>query len=68
MNEIVVGENRMYERDIYIYGSMQSWLDEAPDAVLRGTVSNIGPTMIEVVDENNLHQLINIERLFAVVY
>lgn len=68
MNDLVVGENKMYEKDIYIYVSIQSWLDERPDATLRGTVTNAGGSVIEIVDENNLHQLLNVERLFAVVY
>lgn len=58
----------MAVRDIYFYVSIQSWSKEEPDATIRGNVSAKGENWIEIVDESNLHQIINLDRLFAVVY
>lgn len=55
-------------RDINIYTSFESWVDEAPDTVLKGNVFNKGNGYIEIVDENGLTQILNINKLFAVVY
>ncbi|MCX7920594.1 MAG: hypothetical protein N3B21_01010 [Clostridia bacterium] len=58
----------MLSKDIYIYTSFNSWLKEEPDATIRGSVSNKYDSYIEILDESGLTQIINIEKVFAVVY
>ena len=55
-------------KEIFIYTNFSSWLEEKPDAVIKGTVTRNYEGYIEVRDENGLTQLINMEKLFAVVY
>ncbi len=58
----------MFIKDIYIYTHFESWLDETPDATLKGSVSLKNNNIIEIIDEQGLTQIINMEKLFAVVY
>lgn len=58
----------MFVKDIYIYSTLEAWLREEPDTVIRGSVNSKGNNWIEIVDENNLYQIINLDRLFAIVY
>lgn len=55
-------------KDIYIYTTINSWVAETPDATIRGTVNSKENGYIEILDENGFTQIINIDRLFAVVY
>lgn len=55
-------------KDINIYADINSWLDESPTAVIRGYVSSKNDTFVEIVDENGYTQLLNMTKLFAVVY
>ena len=55
-------------KDIYLYGSMDSWLDEKPDAILKGIVTDKKEAVVTIQDENGYTQIININRLFAIVY
>ncbi len=58
----------MIAKDINIYLDAQSWLDESPDVVLKGTVNYRGEGYIEIQDEKGYTQILNLTRLFAVVY
>lgn len=58
----------MFVKDIYIYTTIDAWLREEPDTVIKGSVNSKGNNWIEIIDENDLHQIINIEKLFAIVY
>lgn len=55
-------------RDINIYLSFDSWMDETPDAVIRGTVISRGEGFMEIHDVNGLTQVLNLNKLYAVVY
>ncbi len=55
-------------KDINIYTSVNSWLKEDPETVIRGEVKSRGDGWIEISDENGYTQIINMNELFAVVY
>ena len=55
-------------KDIYIYTNFNSWVDSEPEAVIKGTVTSKTEHLIEIIDEDGLTQIINLDRLFAVVY
>lgn len=55
-------------RDIYIYSCLQFWMDETPDTTIHGRIVNRGESFIEIEDDHGYTQLINLEKLFAVVY
>lgn len=58
----------MIMKEINIYKSMNSWLDERPEAVIRGVVQKKDGNIVEILDENNYVQLININSIYALVY
>ncbi|HEX9061193.1 MAG TPA: hypothetical protein VF941_13515 [Clostridia bacterium] len=55
-------------KEINIYANIESWLKEVPDAVIRGTVSIKNDNTIEIQDENGYTQIINMSKLFAIVF
>lgn len=55
-------------KDIYIYTTIQSWLDESPDATLRGKILDVETNYIQILDENGFTQIIMLDKLYAVVY
>jgi len=55
-------------REIYIYTTFSSWLEERPDAVVNGTVLEKNSRFIELADENGYTQILVLDKLFAVVY
>jgi hypothetical protein len=55
-------------REIFLYSTINSWVDETPDATIRGVVNIKTDSYIEFTDENGYTQIINLDRLFAVVY
>ncbi len=55
-------------KDIYLYASIESWLREEPDATVKGYVQRHSDYLLEVKDEKGFVQLINLAKLFAVVY
>jgi hypothetical protein len=55
-------------KDIYLYSTIDSWISEAPDATVRGIVNNKTTHFIEIVDENGYTQIINLDRVFAIVF
>jgi hypothetical protein len=55
-------------KDIYFYINISSWLSETPDGVLKGAVISKTGNYLEILDENGYTQIINLEKLFAVVY
>lgn len=55
-------------KDIFLYSTLDSWLREEPDATLKGYVQRHSDYLLEVKDEKGFIQLINLSKLFAVVY
>lgn len=55
-------------KNIYIYESISSWNAETPEATIKGYVVNKINGIIEITDENGFTQLINLAKIFAVVY
>jgi hypothetical protein len=55
-------------KEIYIYASLSSWIDESPEATIKGIVNNKSTNHIEILDENGFTQIINIDKLYAIVY
>ncbi len=55
-------------KEINIYTHIESWLDESPDAVVKGVVARKDNGYIEITDENGYTQILNLSKLFAVVY
>jgi hypothetical protein len=55
-------------KEINIYVSFESWNREMPDSVIRGSVVEKSDGYIVVADENGYTQIINLNKLYAVVY
>lgn len=55
-------------KDIYFYSNIQSWLNESPDATIKGTIISKSSGFIEIQDENGYTQIINLDKLYAIVY
>lgn len=55
-------------KDINIYLTFESWMNETPDTVIKGSVNFKGSNHIEILDENNYTQIINLNKIFAIVY
>jgi hypothetical protein len=55
-------------KDIYFYETMDSWINENPTTSIRGNVLSKNQNYIEISDENGFTQIININKIFAVVY
>jgi hypothetical protein len=55
-------------KDIFIYTTIRSWLDESPDATLRGKILDVETNYIQILDENGYTQIIMLDKLYAVVY
>jgi hypothetical protein len=55
-------------KEINIYLTFDSWMDEKPDAVIRGIVKFKGDSHVEIQDENGFTQIMNLNKLFAIVY
>jgi hypothetical protein len=55
-------------KEINIYASLGSWLDEKPEATIKGTVKSKTDHTIEIEDEEGYTQIIVLGKLFAVVY
>ncbi len=55
-------------KDIFLYATLSAWLQENPDGSVKGTVMSKNGSIIEILDENGLTQLINLDKLYAVVY
>lgn len=55
-------------KDIYLYVSLSSWQNEQPDAVVKGEVISRNNSLIEIKDESGFTQIINLDRLFVIVY
>lgn len=58
----------MFIKEIYIYSTIEAWLSDTPDTILKGSINSRNATILEIQDESGLTQLINMEKLFAVVY
>lgn len=58
----------MITKDIYIYIDAQGWIEDKPSTVLKGTVASRSDGYIEILDENGYTQILNLAKLFAVVY
>jgi hypothetical protein len=55
-------------KDIYLYTNIGSWLDEKPDAEVKGIVRERTDHLIVIEDEEGFTQVINLDKLFCVVY
>lgn len=55
-------------KDIYLYTTLENWLREEPDATLKGYVQKHSDYLLEIKDEKGFIQLVNLSKLFAVVY
>lgn len=58
----------MVTKDIFIYTDVESWIEDKPGTVLKGTVTSRSDGYIELLDENGYTQILNLAKLFAVVY
>ena len=58
----------MLSKQINFYFSVDSWLEENPDTSITGVVVSKGDGYIEIQDNDGYTQIINISKLFAVVY
>ncbi|MCX7746755.1 MAG: hypothetical protein N2645_07680 [Clostridia bacterium] len=55
-------------KDIYIYASIQTWISETPDAVVKGFINSKNQNYIEITDDHGYTQILNLDKVFAVVY
>ncbi|KNY26090.1 hypothetical protein [Pseudobacteroides cellulosolvens] len=55
-------------KEINIYITFDSWMKEEPDAVIKGAIKFKGESHLEIQDENGYTQIINLNKLYAVVY
>ena len=55
-------------KNIYFYSTIKAWIDETPDVTIVGTVTSKTSNYIEISDENGYTQIINLDKIFAVVY
>ena len=55
-------------KEIYIFSTLKSWLDDKADTSIKGTVISKDKNYIEIHDENGYTQLINLSMVFAIVY
>jgi hypothetical protein len=55
-------------KEIFIYSTLEAWMNDRPDTTLNGKVKNINNQLLEISDENGFTQIINLEKLFAIVY
>lgn len=58
----------MISKDIYIYVDAESWLEDKPCSVIKGAVTNRSDGYIEILDDKGYTQVLNLDKLFAVVY
>lgn len=55
-------------QEIYIYSTIDGWMKDKPDTTINGYVKNITNQFIEISDDKGFTQIINMDKLFAVVY
>ena len=55
-------------KEIYFYETMDNWINENPSTSIKGYIVSKHESYIEISDENGYTQIININKLFAVVY
>ncbi|MGE5474551.1 MAG: hypothetical protein ACM3UU_10055 [Ignavibacteriales bacterium] len=55
-------------REIFIYTSPDQWDKDEPFSSVKGDVINKTEKYIEIIDENGYTQIINIDKVFAIVY
>lgn len=55
-------------KDIYFYENLEAWINENPSTSIKGYIVSKNQNYIEISDENGLTQIININKLFALVY
>lgn len=55
-------------KEINIYFTANSWMSETPDTVVKGMVQNKANSIIEIIDENGYTQIINLDKIFAIVF
>jgi hypothetical protein len=55
-------------KDIFFYDTMEAWINETPSTSLKGYIVSKNDNYIEISDSNGYTQLININKLFAVVF
>jgi len=55
-------------REIFIYTSADQWDKDEPFSSVKGDVVNKSEKYIEIIDENGYTQIINMDKVFAIVY
>ena len=55
-------------KEIYIYTTIDGWIKDEPFTTINGEVKSKEGSFIEIADENGFTQVINMERVFAIVY
>jgi hypothetical protein len=55
-------------KNIYIYLTAENWNNDKPEVVILGSVVSQHESYIEIRDEKGYMQIINIQKVFAVVY
>ncbi|MHC9541229.1 MAG: hypothetical protein AB9903_17130 [Vulcanimicrobiota bacterium] len=55
-------------KEIFIYSTLNGWLNDKPDTVLNGEVKEKFDGYIEIQDAEGYTQILVLDKLFAVVY
>ncbi|MCE1246025.1 MAG: hypothetical protein LWY06_05225 [Firmicutes bacterium] len=54
--------------EIFIYSNIGSWNNEKPDASITGRIARKTDKFIEIQDDGGYIQMIELDKVFAVVY
>lgn len=54
--------------EIYVYSNIASWNNEKPDAEIKGRIALKTDKFIEIQDDGGYRQIIELDKVFAVVY
>lgn len=55
-------------KDIYIYITPENWNKDKPEVTIFGNIINKGENYVEVKDDKGYTQIINLQKVFAIVY
>lgn len=54
--------------EIFFYETMEEWVNDNPSTSIKGYVVSKNQNYIEISDENGFTQIININKLYSIVY
>ncbi|SEV87166.1 hypothetical protein [[Clostridium] fimetarium] len=55
-------------KDIYIYITPENWNKDKPEVTIFGNVISNNENYVEIKDDKGYTQIINIQKVFAIVY